>query len=575
VSLTLVPLVLAALAVAAALVYPRADRWGWSLAPILVGAWLAAAGEPVAGGLLAVGAAVGLAVDRRDDDVPRGFNSIVGRLAALGLGVFAALVLVVRFLALDAGLNPEAVLLGAIGLAAVLHLLARPGPTAESRTARAFVAAAAAAWVVASHPGSVSVGVISGMLVVLSLAGSGLAGLGWLPQPRVLPAGWRLGALGVVTLVVVLLPADASLGPPAAGLSLGGIGRAAVLAGAWTAAVAILGGVAVRAPSSPFPWAVVAAGFALAVLRFPLAASAVVLASAIGLPRTAREGGATAWSRVLVFASLAGTAAVAAGVTGRVQGDDAIATTVMLGSLALVAAAPFGWHFMRWTDGASPGLAAVVSGAFLPGALAALATMQPALAAVHASQRASIVLGIFGGITAILGGLYAMGATDWRSLAVRTTPGELGLAMISVAAFDTRGLEGAALTLALLALTRPVLMYADVLARRRGTGLVLTALALLGAAGLPPTLGFPARVLVLSSATRIGVAVAALAVAGVVLEVAAIAMVLRRRLARPASDGSGGDGWPLRALVVGTAVALLGGGLFPAAALHFVFRLGG
>ena len=574
---TLIPLVIAALAVAGGLVYPAADRWGWAAAAMLVGAWVVLAGEPGGGGNPVAGGRGGHGHRPTGEALPTDFNSIVGRLASLGLGILGALVLVIRLFSLDAGLDPQAVLLAAIGLAAVLHLMARPGPRAESRTARTAVVAGAAGWAVTGRAGLVPAAGIAVLLVVLAVAGAG-AGAG--PAGRGLRAGRLPRAAVPITLaaavvVVLLLPPDAWLGPRDAGLSLGGLSRASILATAWVLAVTILAGASLREPLRPSAWIVGVVAVGIALLRFPLALSATLLAAAIVLPRLAGPDGAAGWSRTLVLAALGGAAAVAAGVAGRSQGDDAIAAALLLGFLALAGAVPFGWHLVRWMEEAPPHLAALVGSAFLPGALAALGAAEPALSAVHAGHRAGLVLGMFGGVTAILGALYAMGATEWRTLAVRTIPCEVGLAMVSLGAFDIRGLQGAALTLALLAITRPALLYADALSPRRGAGLVVTTVALLGAAGLPPTLGFPARVLVLSSATRIGTAVAALAVVGVLMEVAAIAIVLRRRLAQPAARTITAEPLPLRVLAGGTALALLGGGVFPAAVLHFAFQLGG
>jgi hypothetical protein len=573
VTLGVLPLVLAAIAVVGSLVYPAVDRWGWAAGAALVGLWVALAADAAVGGILLVAVLAGGLIDNRGEAVPTDFNSIVWRLAALALALLGALVLVVRLLALDAGHNPEVVLLSAIGIAALLQMTARPGPAAEARAARTALVAATAAWAVTGHPSAVAAAAIAVVLVVLALAGRG--GFERLARPFPVSPAAGVPALAVAALVLLLLPGDASLGGADAGVSLRGLSREVVLGTVWVLAAVTLAAAALRERSSLAPWIVAAGAAMIAVLRLPVGLAGLLLLASIVLPRLAQARGAAGWSRTLLLSAIGAAAVVAAGVAGRIQGDDAIAAALALGFLALAAAAPFGLHAVGWMEDAPPELGVVVGAAFLPAAIAALAAAAPALSQVHAGQRTGLVLGIFGGVTAVAGALYALGATSWRSLAVRTTPCEVGLALVALGAFTVRGLQGAALTLALLAITRPVLLYADALSPRRGAGLVITALALLGAAGLPPTLGFPARVLVLSAAARLGPPVAALAVTGVLLEVAAIAVVLRRRLALPGGELPGTQPAPLRVLAAMTALAVLGGGIFPAMVLRYAFQLGG
>jgi len=77
------------------------------------------------------------------------------------------------------------------------------------------------------------------------------------------------------------------------------------------------------------------------------------------------------------------------------------------------------------------------------------------------------------------------------------------------------------------------------------------------------------------SAPRINPLVAVLVVAAMALQVTAIAVVLRRRLAQPAGENSAADPRAVAVLATVTVVALLAGGVFPAFVLGSVFRLGG
>jgi NADH:ubiquinone oxidoreductase subunit 2 (subunit N) len=379
-------------------------------------------------------------------------------------------------------------------------------------------------------------------------------------------------AVAVLAGLLLFVPAGA-LGAGDLQLSLNGLSRAAAWAVVWSLGAVLLAGNG--HPQRARAAAVVAAlGLGLAAARFPVGVVGVSLLAAIVVPRLAGSAPA-GWSRVLVFGSLGPLAATAAAFSGRQQGNEAIATGLVFGFLAAAGALPFGLHAVRWMQHALPEVAALVGAAFLPCALAALVAAEPALSAAHAGQRIGLVLGVFGAATAIAGAVYAMAANDWRGLALRTVPCEVGLALVGIAAFDIRGLQGAALTVALLAITRPVLVYVDLLGPRRGAGLVLTALVLASAAGLPPTLGFPARLLVISAATRVGPVVAVMAVTGVILELAAIAVVLRRRLAHPPGDQRPASPRSVVALAIATSGATLAGGVFPALLLGSVFQLGG
>ena len=364
------------------------------------------------------------------------------------------------------------------------------------------------------------------------------------------------------------------MGAGDAGISLGGLSRTAVWLALWATTMVLAGAAATGRTVPMGAWAITGLAVAVAVARTPVVLAGLLLLVALLVPRLAPVAAAAGWSRTLVLGALAGFGAVAADITGRQHGDDVLAAVVVLGFLAVVGLLPFGWHMVRWTQDASPQLGALVTAVLLPALVAALVTAEVALAQVHGTQRAGFLLAVFGAATAVAGAVHAMGAKDWRTLALRTTPCEVGLALVGIGAFDTRGLQAAALTLALVAFTRPVLCFVDGLGARRGAGLVVTAVALVAAAGLPPTVGFPARQLVLSAAVRVHPLVAVLAAAGVVLELVALVLVLRRRLAEPVADTPPAGPTAARLLGAGTVTVLLLGGVFPGLLLRFVFRLG-
>jgi hypothetical protein len=380
--------------------------------------------------------------------------------------------------------------------------------------------------------------------------------------------------LVAAAVALTVLPSGASLGAGDAGVSLSGLSRTAAWLAVGGTAMILLAAAATRRSVPLRAWAIPALAVALAVARAPVILAGLLLLAAIVVPRLAAGPAADGWSRTLVLSALAGFGAVAADVAGQPHGNELLTALVVVGFLAAVGALPFGWHMVRWITDAGPEIGGLVAAVLLPTLVTALVAAEPALVQVHGTQRAGFLLGVFGGATAVAAAIYAMGARDWRGLALRTTPCEVGLALVGVGAFDIRGLQAAALTLALIAFTRPVLFFVDRVGSRHGALLAVTALALLGAAGLPPTLGFPARQLVLGAAARIHPLVAVLTAAGVILELVALAVVIRRRLAQPVTEEVAAEPRAAGLLAAATALVLLFGGVFPGLLLRFVFRLG-
>ena len=380
--------------------------------------------------------------------------------------------------------------------------------------------------------------------------------------------------IAAVMVALIVLPTGAGTGPADGGISLGGLSRAGLWIVAWGTAAVLVAATAGGLKVEPRALVIAAVATALVLVRMPVVVGGVLLLAASTVPRLSPGSATAGWARTLVVGSAAGFGTAAAVVAAGRHGDDLLAVVLVLGFLATLGAVPFGWHLVHWLEEAPAAAGALVAAVLLPAMVTALFAAEPALAQVRGTQRAGFLLGVFGGATAIAGALYSTGARDWRELALRTAPGEVGLALVGVAAFDIRGLQAAALTLAVLAVTRPVLVFAEALGPRRGAGLVMTALALVASAGLPPTMGFAARQLVLSAAVRVHPLVAVLAVAGVLLEITALAVVLRRRLAQPGSETPPPRRLPAALLAGATALALVSGGVFPGVLLRFVFRLG-
>jgi hypothetical protein len=172
--------VLAALAVGlaatlGALLFDAAARLGWAVGAGMVAVAVILADHQVAGIGLLGGVVVATVVEVPGAAPPRNFNTILGRLGALVLGLFGALVVVVRLLSLDVAQNLHVVVLVAMGLLGLLFMLVQPGPALEARAARAVLVVAAGAWAMAGHPGAEAAGAAALLLVLLALAPRPLA----------------------------------------------------------------------------------------------------------------------------------------------------------------------------------------------------------------------------------------------------------------------------------------------------------------------------------------------------------------------------------------------------------------
>ncbi|MFN2464356.1 MAG: hypothetical protein ABR573_10705 [Candidatus Dormibacteria bacterium] len=169
-------LVLAGIATVVALLAPRSAPWSWTGAVCLVSAWVVAVAGPAAG-LPLIGGAFGAgALDRSGAPAGRGFEDLVGRIAALLLGVAAGVLVVVRVLQADVAGGAEVFLLLAIGLAAAVHAMLQPGHREQVRAARLGLTVAAAGWAAGGHAGATTAMAAAVLLVVLAV-------------PRTMPQG--------------------------------------------------------------------------------------------------------------------------------------------------------------------------------------------------------------------------------------------------------------------------------------------------------------------------------------------------------------------------------------------------
>jgi NADH:ubiquinone oxidoreductase subunit 2 (subunit N) len=180
----------------------------------------------------------------------------------------------------------------------------------------------------------------------------------------------------------------------------------------------------------------------------------------------------------------------------------------------------------------------------------------------------------FGALTLLVGAIAQLAAPGWRGLAADGAIADLGLALVGVGSFDITGLQGASLALLVLALARPFLYLLDEIEMSGGWAWLGAGAALFAAAGLPPTVGFAARLLVLASAFRLHPMIAAAVVVGMVIEVFASARLLLRLgipLSRPSRPAAS-----LAVTMVSAAVTLLclAAGLAPKALLTYVWSLG-
>ena len=254
--------------------------------------------------------------------------------------------------------------------------------------------------------------------------------------------------------------------------------------------------------------------------------------------------------------------------------DLTIAGALILGFLLVTGGVPFGFGLWRWLNQAGPRRASAASTCLVPALLATLVDNVDAINRLQLIQpsRAAVAIAGFGAATLLVAAVHSFGVRGWHALASDGVLFDVGLALVGIGA---GGLGGAALVLTVLVLTRPLMFLVERLDMRGAWGRIGAAGALLGTAGMPPTIGFAARLLVLAAAFRLSLPLAVAVLAGVLLQLVASARVVLARLGAAAP--------PVNTLMPSlsqrVAVALLVvtsvvGGILPGVVLSRVWGIG-
>jgi hypothetical protein len=383
-----------------------------------------------------------------------------------------------------------------------------------------------------------------------------------------------LVALAASAVALALLPADAAVaGIPGASA----FGRGA----AWLS----LAGVAIVVFALPdsadrggsrLAWLVHLMALSLLVVsRSPLLVLLVLLLLAASAPRLDPVTSADGWRRSLAVGGLLVYIGLLAGSGGPSPLSDlSLAGGLVLGFLLMTGAAPFGIGLWRWLAQAGPRRAAAVAACLVPALFATLVDNLGSITRLQLQQpgRATLTLAVFGAVTLVAVALHSFTVRGWHALAADGVLFDIGLALVGVGA---GGLDGAALVLTVLALTRPLMFLVESLQLRRAWGRIGAAGALLGSAGMPPTLGFAARLLVLAAAFRLSDPLALVVLGGILLQLLGSARVVLGRLGDEVPTGA--VHLPSKSERVAIALvvaALVVAGVFPGVVLSRVWGLG-
>lgn len=385
----------------------------------------------------------------------------------------------------------------------------------------------------------------------------------------------------VLTLVVsaaglVLLPVDREVGGGGLGLAISGFGKGTLWLSLLGVSLTVLAFNRRPGADGAVAWGAHVFAVLVVSLRSPLVLLGAVLLLALLLPRLADEDRPRfGWSRSLG----AGTVLVTAGVATAMAPsppltNHANTALLILGLMLMVGAAPFSAGLRQWLVESRTRLAMLAITCIVPALVAALVNTLGVISSLHVGASAGIAVAAFGALTLVVGALAQLRAPGWRGLAADGAVADLGLALVGVGSFDITGLQGAALALLVMALARPFLYLVDEVDMSGGWAWLGGGAVLFAAAGLPPTVGFAARLLVLAAAFRLHPLIAAVVVVGVVVEVFASARLLLR-LGIPRSH----PGRPVAPMAVMTvsgtvAVLCLAAGLAPKALLTYVWSLG-
>jgi hypothetical protein len=382
-------------------------------------------------------------------------------------------------------------------------------------------------------------------------------------------------AMGLVASTVCLagLPGDREVGGGGLSLAMSRFGKGAL----WLSLLGV--GLAVLALNSrpgvdgSIAWSAHVFAVIAVVARSPLLLMAAIVLLALVLRRLEPgERPGPGWSRNLGAGAALATAGLGMAVAAQPPlTEHATTALVILGFMLLLGAAPFSGGMRRWLMESRTRLALLAVTCVVPALVAALVNNLGIFSRLHQDASAGLTIAAFGALTLLVGSVAQLGATGWRGLAVDGAIADLGLAVVGVGSLDISGLQGASLALLVMALSRPFLLLLGEMGMSGAWAWIGGGAALFAAAGLPPTVGFAARLLVLGAAFHLHPLLAAAVVAGVVLEVFASARLLVRLgipLAAPARPRG------VAAVAVSVALLALGAGLAPGALLTYVWSLG-
>jgi hypothetical protein len=380
-------------------------------------------------------------------------------------------------------------------------------------------------------------------------------------------------ALVASAVCLAVLPVDREVGGGGLGMAMSGFGKGAL----WLSLLGVGLAVVAMIPRPGADGAIAWSAHVFAVIaveaRSPLVLMAAILLLALLLPRLQPgERPGLGWSRNLGAGAALATAGLGiASAAHPPLTEHATTALVILGFMLLLGAAPFTGGLREWLMESRACLALLAVTSVIPALVAALVNSLGVFSRLHQDASAGLAVAAFGAVTLLAGSVGQLGATGWRDLAVDGAIADLGLAVVGVGSLEISGLQGASLVLLVMALSRPFLLLLDDLGMSGAWAWIGGGAALFAAAGLPPTVGFAARLLVLGAAFHLHPVLAAAVVVGIVLEVFASARLLLRLgipLAPPARPG--------RVVAVAAVVALLavGAGLAPGALLTYAWSLG-
>src|SRR5258708_1550100 len=326
----------------------------------------------------------------------------------------------------------------------------------------------------------------------------------------------------VVSLIVLaawlgVLPVDREFGGLGVVFAVSGFGKGALWLSLLGVAVAVLAVNPRPGADGAIAWGAELAATLLVAARTPVVMLAVILVIALVLPRL--ETGVDlglAWSRCLMAGAALATAALMSSAAAQPPlTDHSAAVLLVLGYAIMLGAMPFGVGLRQWLARAPARLAILVTSSIVPALATTLVNELSAFSQLHLASSAGLVIATLGALTLLVGSVAQLGAPGWRELASDGVIADLGLVLVGIGALDINGLQGASLALLVMVLARPFLYLLEEMAMSGPWAWMGAGAALFTACGLPPTVGFAARLLLLGSAFHIHPLLAAAVVAGI------------------------------------------------------------